>query len=77
LHSTVVMKNVIYIAQIVVSVLLMTSILIQSRGSGLGLAFGGSSTVYRTKRGAEKIIFRATIVLAVLFLAISVAHLFI
>ncbi|MBI4090802.1 MAG: preprotein translocase subunit SecG [Candidatus Komeilibacteria bacterium] len=71
------MKNVIYIAQIVVSVLLMTSILIQSRGSGLGLAFGGSSTVYRTKRGAEKIIFRATIVLALLFLAISIAHLFI
>lgn len=71
------MKNVIYIAQIVVSVLLMTSILIQSRGSGLGLAFGGSNTVYRTKRGAEKIIFRATIVLAVLFLAISLAHLFI
>lgn len=71
------MKNVIYISQIVVSVLLMTSILIQSRGSGLGLAFGGSSAVYRTKRGAEKIIFRATIVLVALFLAISVAHLFI
>ena len=77
MHSSVVMKNVIYISQIAVSVLLMTSILIQSRGSGLGLAFGGSSTVYRTKRGAEKIIFRATIVLAVLFLAISLAHLFI
>lgn len=71
------MKNLVYSAQIVVSVLLMTSILIQSRGSGLGLAFGGSSTVYRTKRGAEKIIFRATIVLAVLFLAISIIHLFI
>ncbi len=71
------MRTVVYILQIVVSVLLMAAILIQSRGSGLGMAFGGTSTVYRTKRGAEKIIFRATIVLAILFLLISVTHLFI
>ena len=71
------MRTVVYILQIVVSVLLMAAILIQSRGSGLGMAFGGTSTVYRTKRGAEKIIFRATIVLAILFLLISATHLFI
>ncbi|OGY89986.1 MAG: preprotein translocase subunit SecG [Candidatus Komeilibacteria bacterium RIFCSPLOWO2_01_FULL_52_15] len=71
------MKTALYILQVVVSLLLITSILIQSRGSGLGLAFGGSSAVYRTKRGAEKMIFRATIVLTILFMLISVAHLFI
>ncbi len=71
------MKTTIYILQIVVAVLLITLILVQQKGSGLGMAFGGSSTIYRTKRGAEKIIFRATIVLAVLFLAISFAHLFV
>ena len=71
------MKNIIYILQIVVSVLLIGAILIQSRGSGLGVAFGGSNAVYRTKRGAEKIIFRSTIVLAFLFLLTSLAHLFV
>jgi protein translocase SecG subunit len=55
----------------------MISILLQQKGSGLGAGFGGESTVYRTKRGAEKFIFRFTIVLAVLFLATSLANLFI
>ena len=71
------MKTALYIVQIVISVMLMAAILIQNRGSGLGMAFGGSSAVYRTKRGAEKIIFRATIVLIVLFLLASISHLFI
>ncbi len=71
------MKLTIYILQVVVAVLLITLILVQQKGAGLGMAFGGSSTIYRTKRGAEKIIFRATIVLAILFLAISFAHLFV
>lgn len=71
------MKTVVYVLQTVVAVLLITSVLIQSRGSGLGLAFGGSSVVYRTKRGAEKILFRATIVLVILFMLLSVAHIFI
>jgi preprotein translocase subunit SecG len=71
------MKTTIYILQIVVAVLFITLVLVQQKGSGLGMAFGGSSAIYRTKRGAEKIIFRATIVLAVFFLAISLAHLFV
>lgn len=53
--------------QIALSVLLVTSILLQQRGSGLGAAFGGSSDVFRTKRGVEKILHYATIALAVLF----------
>ena len=71
------MKNLIYIIQIVVSILLMITVLMQQKGSGLGAGFGGEGTVYRTKRGAEKFIFRFTIVLAFLFLATSLANLFI
>lgn len=71
------MKTLILIVQTVLGILLMAAILVQSRGAGLGMAFGGSSTVYRTKRGAEKIIFRATIVFAILFMGISLFHLFI
>jgi protein translocase SecG subunit len=42
----------------------------------LGGAFGGDSAVYRTKRGAEKIIFRATIVLIALFMISTLASVF-
>jgi len=42
-------------------------ILLQNRGQSLGASFGGDSSFYRSKRGAEKIVFNATIVLAVVF----------
>ncbi|PLX25652.1 preprotein translocase subunit SecG [Candidatus Parcubacteria bacterium] len=71
------MKNILYIVQIIVSVLLIVVILLQQRGSGLGSAFGGESSVYRTKRGAEKIIFRLTIALAALFLLTALANIFV
>lgn len=56
--------------QIVVSILLIAAILLQKRGAGLSAAFGGSADggSYATKRGLEKIVFNATIVLAGLFL---------
>ena len=67
----------ISIIQIVISCLLIIGILLQQRGSGLGMAFGGDSSVYATKRGAEKFIFIATIILAIAFLATSLANLII
>ena len=63
-------------AQIGLSLLLIAAILLQQRGTGLSSTFGGGSLEYSTKRGAEKIIFWATIVLAILFLAVSVARVF-
>ena len=62
--------------QIGLSLLLIMAILLQQRGTGLSSTFGGGSLEYSTKRGAEKIIFWATIVLAILFLAISIARVF-
>ncbi len=64
--------NWIKIAQVVVSVLLMVAILLQNRGAGLGSAFGGSGGVYLTKRGLEKKLFIATIILAVIFFSLSI-----
>ena len=63
-------------SQIALSVLVVAGILLQQKGSGLGSAMGGSGIEYSTKRGAEKFIFRATIVLAVLFIAVSVARVY-
>jgi protein translocase SecG subunit len=55
--------------QLVLSVLLVVAIILQTRGSSLGGAFGGSDagTTFYTRRGAEKVLFRATIALGVLF----------
>ncbi len=68
----------LFIAEIVISVLLMGLILIQERSSGLSGVFGGSGdTSYQTRRGVEKIIFTATIVTAVAFVAFSLVKLII
>lgn len=52
---------------------LMCLILLQSSKGGLGGGMGGGE-LYRTKRGAEKIVFTATIVTAVLFLTTSIIN---
>jgi len=67
----------IKIAQVVVAILLMLAILLQNRGAGLGGVFGGSGGVYLTKRGLEKKLFIATIILAVIFVALSLSVFFI
>lgn len=66
----------IKIVQIVVAILLMVAILMQNRGAGLGGVFGGSGGVYLTKRGLEKKLFMATIVLAAIFILLSLGVFF-
>ena len=68
------MKNVLSIAQVAISILLIAAILLQNRGSGLSGVLGGGGEIYRTKRGVEKSLFILTIVLAFLFLALSVVN---
>jgi preprotein translocase subunit SecG len=66
------MQTYLNIAQIVLAVALIVVILFQVRGGGLGGIFGQQSSVYRTRRGVEKILFRLTIVFVVVFLVIAV-----
>ncbi len=65
---------ILNIVQIVLAVLLAVAILLQARGTGVGLAFGGDGNVYRTRRGVEKKLHLATIVLAVFFFGVSLAN---
>ncbi len=67
------MQKAITLAQIAVSVLLVAVILLQQRGVGLGATFGGGGEAFRTKRGLEKGLFYATIVLSVVFLGLGLA----
>lgn len=64
----------ITIVQSIIGILLVISILLQNRGSGLGMAFGGEGNVYLTKRGVEKKLFQFTIFLSIAFLGISLFH---
>ena len=66
------METILLIGQILVSIALMASILMQSRGAGLGATFGGDSSVYRSRRGIEKRLFQFTVILAVLFVIFSI-----
>lgn len=65
------------VTQVIFSILLSLSILAQQRGTGLSATFGGGGGFYTSKRGIEKFLSIATIVLAVLFLANSIAFLFV
>jgi preprotein translocase subunit SecG len=62
------------VVQIILSIAVVVFILLQARGAGLGSAFGGSSagSVFKTRRGVERLIFNGTIVFIVLFALISV-----
>ena len=63
-------------AEIILSVLLIIGIVLQQRGSTLGGAFGGdnfASTFYK-RRGAEKFLFNATIVIAILLVLVSIMN---
>ncbi|MCL4390297.1 MAG: preprotein translocase subunit SecG [Patescibacteria group bacterium] len=66
------MKNVLIILETIISILLIGSVLIQAKGTGLGSSFGGSGEFYQSRRGVEKIIFYATIGLSATFALVSV-----
>lgn len=59
--------------QIVISVVLTVIILLQVKGSGFGAALGGMTggSVFRTKRGLERTLFQATILLVIVFVFVS------
>lgn len=68
------MKNIFLSIHIVVGILLSALVLLQNSKGGLGGAFGNFD-YYRTKRGAERMVFLSTIVVAGLFLVTSIVNL--
>lgn len=65
-------QKILSLIQLAVGVVLVIMILSQGKGVGLSNVFGGSDTVYRTKRGFEKWLFYSTIVMAIAFLGLSI-----
>jgi preprotein translocase subunit SecG len=60
------------IALMIVAVALIISILLQARGAGLGSVFGGTGTVFKTRRGIDRLLFRLTILFMALFCVLCI-----
>lgn len=68
------MKIFLLVIQLIISLLLITVILLQAKGSGLSGVFGGEGGFYRSKRGVEKMLVYFTIILSILFFALSISQ---
>ena len=60
-------SNILPIVTIVSAVLMVVAILLQARGASLGAGFGSSGELFTTRRGTDKSLYEATIVVAVIF----------
>lgn len=65
------------ITTIISAILMMLFILLQARGATLGAGFGSSGELFTTRRGLDKSLYEATIVLAVIFIMSILAGLLI
>ena len=62
------LKTSLDIALIIISVLLILSVILQSKGAGLGgLTGADTGSVFTARRGVERTLFRLTIILSVIF----------
>lgn len=66
------MKTWLTVVQIVTGILLTGLVLLQAKGTGLGRAFG--SIAYHSKRGVENLVFRLTVIIAVIFVVLSLLN---
>jgi preprotein translocase subunit SecG len=68
------MKVYLDIAMIITSIALIASVILQSKGAGLGgLTGGDSGSIFTARRGIEKTLFRITIILGVIFFILAIA----
>lgn len=71
------MVTYLNIALIIISVLLILSVILQSKGAGLGgLSGADTGAVYTARRGVERTLFRLTIILSVIFFAVVLVLVF-
>jgi len=62
----------LFVAQILIAIVLIATILFQLRGGGIGGIFGQADSVYRTRRGIESTLFKLTIVLIILLVIFAI-----
>ena len=68
------MKTYLDIALIITSIALIASVILQSKGAGLGgLTGADTGGIFTARRGIEKTLFRVTIVLSIIFFVLDIA----
>ena len=67
------METVFSLILMIIAIALIVVLLLQARGSGSSL-FGEASSTFRSRRGVEQLLFRTTIVLAVIFVGVAIAN---
>lgn len=69
-------QNILLFALIIIDILLIVCILLQQREGGLSTVFGGEGSVYRSKRGIALGLHYFTIILVIIFVALSIVLVF-
>lgn len=69
------MTQALLIVQIILSIIITVSVLLQAQGAGLGATWGGGGETYHTKRGLEKILVYVTVASILLFAIAAIAAL--
>lgn len=67
------METTFSLILMITAIALIAVLLLQVRGSGSSL-FGEATSTYRSRRGVERLLFRATIVLAFIFIGVAIAN---
>ena len=67
------MQHILIILHLTVCAFLCIAILLHNKGGGLGAVFGGGGEFHATKRGAEKFLHNATVLLTALFVLLAIA----
>jgi protein translocase SecG subunit len=70
-------STILKFADILVMVVLIIVVALQNKSSGLSTVFGGAGNIVATRRGFEKWLFYATIVLGIIFVAINIGLIFV
>jgi len=62
----------LFLAQIILAITIIILVMVQAKDAGMGNVFGGGDMgVARTRRGVEKTLFNATVVVGIVFLLLS------
>lgn len=61
--------GILQIVTVISAILMVAAILLQQRGASLGAGFGASGELYTSRRGLDKSLYRATVVMAIIFVA--------
>jgi protein translocase SecG subunit len=68
--------SVLTLLEVIISSILIISILLQHRASGLSQTFGGAGTTFVQRRGAEKLLYQVSVVLSIAFFTLAVLDLY-